>query len=113
MRVFLGVRRIREIARYHDKVGGWIEAVQCRDASFERLCCIDAAIGQFAGLLDVEIGNLCDANRLCRHSQSSGGKRRTDSGATSSPTHPPGFARTAFGASTLSGLSETPPTVMR
>src|SRR5437870_12547084 len=113
MRVIVGVRRIRKVAGYHDEVGGWIEAVQCQDAPLERLCRIDAAICQFAGAFDVKVGNLGDANGSCRHSQSSSGRRRTDSGASNSPIRSPGFTRTAFGASTLSGLSETPLTVMR
>ena len=90
--IFLGRRRVRQIARDHHEIGCRIKLVQCRNAAFQRLRCIDLAIGKRSRRLDVQIGNLGNMYRFWRHrpSQFSGGNRRTASGEIDNPIRSPG-----------------------
>src|SRR5262249_16779062 len=111
--IFLRRRGVHQIAGYHHEVGRRGKLIERCDAPLKRLCRIDATIGERARLLDVEVRDVRYADGLVRHFESSGGNSRTASGATSNPIRSPGFTCTVFGASTLSGRSETPPTVIR
>ena len=62
MVIFLRRRRIGQIARDHHEIGLRDEFVQRRDAALERPGGIDPAISQRARRLDMQIGNLRDAN---------------------------------------------------
>src|SRR6185437_1776328 len=115
MRVFRCIRRVDEITRNHHEIEPRLERIQGRHAVLERFGRIDAAVGQLPRRLDVQVGNLRDANLLGRHriSQSSGGKRRTASGAIARPTRSPTLTCARLGASTVNGLLEAPLTTRR
>ena len=69
--VFLGRRRIRQIARDHHEVGPWPECVQRRNTALQRGRGIDPAVGERSRRLDVQVGNLGDVNWFFRHRASS------------------------------------------
>ena len=65
--IFLGRRRIGEIAGNHDKIGPRLEFVQRGHAALKRLRGIDASVGERTRRLDMQVGNLRYENGLKRH----------------------------------------------
>src|SRR6185312_14302594 len=113
MVIFLRIWSVGEIARDHHEIRRRRERIQRRHAMLQRLGSVDAAVGELARRLPLQVGNLGNAKLSHRRRQSSSGNRRTASGRIDRPTRSPVLACTVLDASIVSGLSATPLTTRR